>query len=142
MTTLAKTFTRADIEREALSWIGVPFHHQGRSRHGVDCLGLIVCTAFPFMGKMDDRTDYPKLVMNSKVCDELSAQMVRIEEPSLGSILIFAFKENVGAQHAAWKTSKGMVHAYGTGRKVVEHAITPAWWRRLHSCWDLPGVLD
>lgn len=32
--------TPADITREALTWIGVPFKWQGRSRRGLDCGGL------------------------------------------------------------------------------------------------------
>ncbi len=29
----------------ARTYIGVPWQHQGRSRHGIDCVGLLVCVA-------------------------------------------------------------------------------------------------
>ncbi len=29
----------------ARGYVGVPWRHQGRSRHGIDCVGLLVCVA-------------------------------------------------------------------------------------------------
>src|SRR6185436_18880351 len=37
--------TRADIVAEARAWLNVPFHHQGYSRAGCDCIGLIAGVA-------------------------------------------------------------------------------------------------
>ena len=34
--------TRTDIVAAARGWLGVPWRHQGRSRAGVDCVGLVV----------------------------------------------------------------------------------------------------
>ena len=40
---LLPTVTTSDeVVREARTWVGVPFRHQGRSRSGVDCGGIIV----------------------------------------------------------------------------------------------------
>lgn len=36
----ASVLSPADVSREALSWVGVPFRWQGRSRAGLDCGGL------------------------------------------------------------------------------------------------------
>lgn len=37
------------LDHVARQWIGVPFAHQGRSRRGVDCVGLVAvcCAAIP-----------------------------------------------------------------------------------------------
>lgn len=38
--------TRADIVKVARSYMSTPFHHMGRLPHiGLDCAGLLVCTA-------------------------------------------------------------------------------------------------
>ena len=38
--------TKEDVVREAKTWLGTPFHHQGRLKGvGVDCAGVIVCVA-------------------------------------------------------------------------------------------------
>lgn len=50
-----KVFTRKQIIENALSYVGLPFVHQGRSKEtGVDCVGLLVC-----MGK---ELDYEHLI--------------------------------------------------------------------------------
>jgi len=35
----------ADVIENALSWQGVPWRHQGRSRSGIDCIGLVITLA-------------------------------------------------------------------------------------------------
>jgi len=34
--------TRQEVVAAARSWIGVRWQHQGRTRHGIDCVGLVV----------------------------------------------------------------------------------------------------
>ena len=38
----------------ARTYIGVPWQHQGRSRHGIDCVGLLVCVAHDLGIPVDD----------------------------------------------------------------------------------------
>lgn len=38
--------TRAEFMAEARTWAGVPWRHQGRDRHGLDCAGLVEVTAW------------------------------------------------------------------------------------------------
>ena len=38
----------------ARTYVGVPWQHQGRSRHGVDCVGLLVCVARDLCVPVDD----------------------------------------------------------------------------------------
>ena len=43
MHTENKKVTTDEVMKVARSWIGVPYKHQGRSRRGVDCGGLLLC---------------------------------------------------------------------------------------------------
>lgn len=47
--------TPTDISSEALSWLRTPYHWQGRSRAGLDCLGLpiVVGEALGLIGTVD-----------------------------------------------------------------------------------------
>jgi hypothetical protein len=54
--------TRAEIVAEARSWIGTRFRPKGRSRQGVDCIGLLVVVGRAFAVPHEDQqhyTDWP-----------------------------------------------------------------------------------
>ena len=38
--------TRAEFVAEARSWLDVRWRHEGRDRHGLDCAGLLIVTAW------------------------------------------------------------------------------------------------
>jgi len=50
--------TADQIVEFSRSWIGTPWAHQGRSRSGVDCAGLLVCTAQHFSLDHEDMIGY------------------------------------------------------------------------------------
>lgn len=50
--------TRDEIVRETRGWIGCPYRRRGRSRKGVDCIGLVVVVSYPFEIVHIDQTDY------------------------------------------------------------------------------------
>lgn len=50
--------TRDEIVTEARSYMFVPHLHRGRTRHGLDCLGLGIVVAEHFHVPHEDRVDY------------------------------------------------------------------------------------
>ena len=50
--------TRDDIQAEARKWLHVKFVQRGRSREGVDCIGLVVMIGRAFNVPYEDITDY------------------------------------------------------------------------------------
>jgi cell wall-associated NlpC family hydrolase len=125
----------------ARSWIGVPFRHQGRSRAGVDCVGLIIGIAreldLPTGGI--DRANYSR-TPDGTLESEVAARGIATDEPVAGSVVVIRF--NRTAQHVALCTGPTLVHAAESikGGRVVEHGFRGRWLRMVVSCWKLPGV--
>lgn len=44
----------------ARGYLGVPWQHQGRSRHGIDCVGLLVCAAHDLGIPVEDMRAYER----------------------------------------------------------------------------------
>lgn len=132
----------ADVVAAARGWLGVPYRHQGRSREGVDCIGLVLVVlaqgrALP--PGFRDAFAYSRLPQAGMLEREVGARCQRIAAPVPGSIGLFRWKRE--AQHVAIMTGDGLVHAYESVGEVVEHGYRGNWPRRAVSFWLLPGVL-
>jgi len=138
------------IVREMRALIGVPFKHQGRDEHGVDCVGavLLACRRagvdlLALRGIRDDR-NYGRGV-NPRAVELLETYCAaRIDSPVPGCLVVFQFLGEPAPRHQGVMTDAGtFIHANGEGPKhlhrVVETGFRGAWVRRAHSFWKLPG---
>jgi hypothetical protein len=133
--------TPEEIIVQARTWLGTPFHHQGRVKHvGVDCIGLIVCV-IDELGLSDkngqclsnyDATGYSRTPDGFTLKNKLDThlQPVPIEEIAPGDILLFRFHKN--PQHVAFVTDRNdgdfsILHCYSTSNYVVEHRLDDKW---------------
>ncbi len=144
------------IVRAARKYIGVPFHHQGRSVLGIDCVGLDVAVArdlglhYVDFGRYG-RNPNPRQLLGvlSKSCDRVS----RPGDPLCldhddgawqasvnGQIVLFWIMAPNMPQHSAFRTPRGMLHTWAGARKVVEHGMTDYWRSRAHSLWQYRGA--
>lgn len=131
--------TRADIVAETLTWDGVPFRHQGRSRRGVDCVGLGICVgrAVGLLGDYDI-LNYRRNADGADLIREFRGQMGRekpVADAEPGDV--FLFRDRQFAVHV------GIV-VETAPRVQVMHAYAPA--RRVLRCWpdrmrDAQGTL-
>jgi cell wall-associated NlpC family hydrolase len=131
--------TPAAVVAEARSWVGVPFRHQGRSRGGIDCVGLPIIIG-QSLGLFDQRFDvanYGRLPSG-----ELD---VRVQDHCLpataaapGTLVVIAWTKV--AAHVALCTGETLIHAYESVGRVIEHGYRGRWIRLTHSIWRLPGV--
>jgi cell wall-associated NlpC family hydrolase len=137
--------TGQDIITEARSWLGVRWCHQGRTREGVDCIGLIGAVAlalgapgatqwrdtpaFHSYGRQPD----PKVLMAG--CELL---LDRITTPVVGDIVVMRFR--LYPQHFGFFTGNSLIHAYAQARKVVENGVDEKWGARIVSTWRLRGI--
>lgn len=146
--------TPGDVTKEFRSWVGVPWIHQGRNRHGIDCAGLIVC-ALGNLKLLPERFEDPRAYGR-----EPQAQMAKIVERFCdlssgltleGSLVLVRWKPDQEASHLAYCTGRNLIHAYSrmVGRgptgprqagRVVEHRYGEPWLRQTCGVYLIPGV--
>lgn len=129
-----------DVIAAARAWVGVPFLHQGRTRHGVDCVGLLVCVLrdVGLVPATFERTDYGRLPNRGELAAKIAAHCCRIAAPVPGCFL--AIRWHVEAAHVAIYTGETIIHAYEKRGCVVEHGYRGAWIRHTDGVWLYPGI--
>ncbi len=136
--------SRDQIVQEALSWRGVRFRHQGRTRaHGVDCAGLVIAVAQELglsefnVVNYRKEPDQQQFIQHFK--DQMREKPVLDREP--GDIVLL--RDNIFTCHTAILDYHNyMIHAFATRRKVVREQITNDWISNMTYCFAFPGVGD
>lgn len=126
--------TTDEFVSAARAYIGTPFVHQGRSHHGLDCMGLVVCAARDAGLSLIDRTDYSPDPGNLLI-RELALQFVEVPDKQPGDILLMRFQGE--PQHSAVLAGDTVIHGYATAGRVVEHRLDAKWQRRIVSVYRL-----
>lgn len=124
---------------EARSYLGVPFRHQGRSRQGIDCVGLpiVVGQSLGLFSPHFEVATYGRLP-SGELVERVQAHCRPLAAPVAGALLVIAWTKV--AAHVAIFTGQTMIHAYESVGRVVEHGYRGRWIRLTHSAWALPGV--
>ena len=135
--------TKHDVVKEARSWIGTRFLHQGRIKHnqydlgGCDCLGLILgvsdnlnikCKTTLLTLSKIYRADYSSMPNPQELQDGLDNSLLRIQKTDMqiGDILLL----NVGKQAThlgilgKLHNHYTIIHATEQVGKVKEHRIS------------------
>ena len=142
--------TREDIVAEARAWIGTPYRHQASLKGvGCDCLGLVRGVWRALIGEEPERAppyaaDWAEALNGEPLADAAARHLVAIDRDMFraGDVLLFRWRANLPAKHAAVvTTSELMVHAHD-GAAVAEVAIAPWWRRRLAYAFRFPGLTD
>lgn len=138
---------RERIVAEARSWIGTPFHHQGRSKGiAVDCAGLLlgVASALGLPHADYPRREYSRFPMvGERLYDFLRNQApeISVEQVAPGSIYLFWVHRPTVAQHFAIATEPGrMVHAWSEAERCCETNLGPYWESRIYAAFDFPAA--
>lgn len=128
---------------EARRWLDVPYHHQGRVRAGVDCVGLIVCTGLA-LGVFPigyDYTNYGR-VPTGELEPALDGALVRRETLAPGCVVSIRWYEQ--AHHIAIVGEQAgrltMIHSLVSMGRVREHGLAGRWVKRIVSVYGFPGV--
>ncbi|MHB1098246.1 MAG: C40 family peptidase [Burkholderiales bacterium] len=134
---------REAIVEAARSWIGTPFHHQGRRKGiGADCAGIVLGVAREMGYSHCDRVGYsrePHGLFHLEVARQLVALPLSGIEP--GDLLTFAFDRY--PQHIGIVTNLEplcVVHAYAQVRGCIEQALDPQWISRVRGAWRFPEL--
>lgn len=128
---------------QAREWCApkVRFLHQGRSRHGADCLGYIGA----LLGELGSDVVLKYLPINyarspQALLIEGLAALSREIALQPGALLIFRWPLEQHASHAAIYTGQTMIHCYQSVGGVVEHGFRGAWPKLCTGIWALPEV--
>jgi NlpC/P60 family putative phage cell wall peptidase len=142
--------TREDIVTETRSWIGTPYRHQASLKGvGCDCLGLVRGVWRAVIGEEPERAppyapDWAEALSGEPLADAAARHLTAIDRDMFraGDVLLFRWRANLPAKHAAIVTAADkMVHAHD-GAAVAEVTTAP-WWRRgLAYAFRFPGVTD
>ena len=138
------------IVREARSWIGTNYHHQGRLKQtkshkgGVDCIGLImeVANSLKIKGadnkpiKDFDHINYSAIPDGKTLQDFMDKHLISIEIDNIkdGDVLLlklFKDPQHVGIKASNAQGNSTMIHCYSGSKQVVEHNISEAWQKML-----------
>jgi NlpC/P60 family putative phage cell wall peptidase len=137
--------TRADIVAEARSWIGTPFHHQGRLKGvGVDCAGLLICVARELGLSSFDVTGYARLPDGRQLkatCERLM-EPIGLDAAGPGDVVLLRWTRQ--PQHVAIVADgpgyRTIIHAHEQAGQCVEHILDEIWARRVVRAYRIPGV--
>ena len=119
------------IVAAARLWLGVPWRHQGRTRQGVDCAGLVV-----LVGRALGLSDYDTSAYGRRPAGQGFVQHFRacmdpapLLEAAVGDILVFA--DAAYTCHCGFLTTKHeephLLHAHALRRKVIEEPYAGEW---------------
>ena len=127
----------------ARGYLGVPYEHMGRSRRGLDCIGLfVVCAQDLGIPVWDDLTY--TLKVNPKHLLAGIEQYVERDRPrpiiEPGRMALMQFSGEAGITHTALITERGILHAYNKRRAVVEHRLNDQWTKRIIRTYKINGV--
>lgn len=123
-----------DIVEAARGYLGTPWLHQGRTRLGVDCAGLVIVVARDLELSNYDTIDYQRRTTGQEFLRHFQANMRRlpIQDARPGDVMLFRDK-----QYPCHSTILGekdgcttIIHAHALRRKVVEDYLHQGDWQQ------------
>ncbi len=117
------------LDLAARQYVGVPWRHLGRSREGIDCIGLVLLAARDCGLAADDPAPYAREPSSQRLRQELARHLdeVPIAAARRGDVLVFnlgVYAGHIGvfAFHPAYFVPS-VIHAYAPRRRVVEEPL-------------------
>ncbi len=134
--------TRADVVAAARSYLGVRWHHQGRNRAGLDCVGLVVVVAQELGLSTYDPQDYGRTPDAVQMRAQLAAHLDPRRTPAPGDVILLRYDRfplHMGIA-SELNGELAIVHAFATMRRVVEHRLDATWLARVVSAHAFRGI--
>ena len=137
---------RSDIVAAARSYLGVPWQHLGRSRQGLDCIGLVV-RVFQDTGiPVEDQRNYTRgpQVQNFRAvvnAHTTRGTMAYIRPGQIGVFKQEQYPMHVGVIGMDNFGQLTLIHAAAGNRRVVEVPLRE-WQHDLIDVREVPGIED
>jgi len=142
--------TGADVVATARGWMGVRFAHQGATRIGCDCIGLVAGVAvdlgipegraFLLAGEFKGYGREPDPQMLLRACGQF-LNRIALAQAGLGDILLLKFARE--PQHFAIVSSLAplrIIHTYALARRVTENSVDAVWRERIVGAFRYRGL--
>lgn len=107
------------VVSQARDWLGTPFRHQGRSRYGVDCVGLVLCVYQDLGITLPDDPVYQREVRDDRLYTICQDQFSEVGTAKIGDVLQFHV-EGFPTPHVAIHAGETIIHAFYRHGKVIE----------------------
>lgn len=139
----------AQLVDQARGWLGVKWRHQGRSREGVDCAGLVIKVAHDLDLTEFDTADYARQASDETMLDLCREHLVEIAhaDARAGDVVVirFANQRHIGFLGDYPAGGLSLIHAFSNApRRVVEHLFNDDWLHTqratLIGCFRFPGI--
>lgn len=142
--TLSRT-TREDVVAEARSWIGTRWIHQGRNRHGIDCIGLVVVVRRELGFTGYDVAGYPREPDGTFLSHFLNAGGIRVGILKAQPADLLLFRDARSPCHVGIITRRDgdvlrMAHAHALRHRVVEEPVVHDWQRKWVAAIQMPEL--
>lgn len=128
----------------ARRWLDVPYQHQGRTRHGVDCLGLLVVLARELGVSDYDEAAYSRNPSGRHMRLMLDAHLIpkdRRRAFAVGDVLHMA--AGIQPQHLAIVSGVNplrVIHAHSEAGRVVEQRLDSLRLTKIRGVYRIPGM--
>lgn len=136
---------REDIVTEAREWQGVPFLHQGRSRSGVDCVGLVQKVGDRFSVHYVDLMGYARAPANLTFLRHLRQFLKPYPIKGIRTGIVGVFRQSRFPCHIGIFSVKdnvpSLIHSRADRHKVVEEPYDPEMFH-LVELLAFPGLED
>lgn len=121
--------TSNDVVEAARAYLETRWVHQGRSKAGVDCAGLLIRVHMDLGLPVDDMKGYARTPDGRTFLEHIRRQTTIATEPLPGTICVF--KETLFPCHVGFFTEKHgvvhIIHSYAPAKKVVEEPYDHHW---------------
>ena len=132
----------------ALSYLGVPFSHRGRSRRGLDCAGLVALSSQDAGYEVVDHLIYGREPWRDGLRRVLSTNLGAPvhRPPQVDDIVLMRMRPEAEPSHLAVvvpyaldKSVLGIVHTYSTVGMVCTHSMDAIWASRIVEVYSWPA---
>ena len=147
---MSPIITRADVIRKAREYLKVPFVHQGRSRHGLDCAGLCVVVGLDLglLTKEDNFFEYGRVPNPRVMRDVLNkrGKRTRWVEAQPGDVILMGSVGYNMPCHLAIlldgdKQKHRIIHSFFDAGGVVETEMSQDWINKVICAFSFPGLV-
>jgi len=143
-----KLLTRDSIVQIARSWLGTPFKHQGRTKRGLDCAGLIILVGkeLKVLAPEFDEKNYPRRSPHSE--EFMHFFIKHLDKKHKKDIMpgdVLILKEPLFPCHCGIAGERHgkltVIHSHAPSRKVIEEYYEVDGWKDKHvMTFEYPGT--